>query len=76
MSKGVAGSLIYFYIANFRNPKPKMDTLDIMLGNLCGIVTIYSAVRVLFGALFISDIWYWSLFVPFYLIIAYNKFQK
>jgi len=70
MAKGVTGSFIYFYIAWSRNHKqPKMDALDGALAVLCGVVTIFSAVRVLFGALFISDIWYWGIFLPFYFIL-------
>ena len=77
MSKSVTGSIVYFYFAWVGNkPKPKMDGLDRALAALCGVVSVYSGVRVLFGALFISDIWYWGLFLPFYLILWFLRINK
>lgn len=68
MSKGLSGSFIYFYIAFFRHFK-RLDCIDVCLAVLCGVVSIYSAVRVIYGAIYISDWWYWCLFLPFYFIL-------
>ncbi len=77
MAKGVTGSFLYFYIAWSRNHKPpKMDAVDGALAVLCGVVSVFSAVRVLFGALFISDAWYWGLFIPFYIILWAFRYAK
>ena len=65
-------SFIYLYIAFFK-PRVEIKCLDTCYAALCALLTIYSSIRPLYHAIYMSDAWFWLIYVLIGGILFWNK---
>ena len=68
-------SFIYFFIGNLKRFKP-MDNVDRVFALLCGIMTVYNSLRLVFGAIYMSDIYYWLVWAIIFLGLLYYRIRR
>lgn len=74
-AKGVSQGLWFFYLL-MKAPIEKMDLYDRLLAILSGIITIYSSLQLVMGALYVSMWYFWGFYIFFYLIIFMYKVKS
>ncbi len=75
MCVSFVNSFIYLFIAFFK-PRLPLTDIDKYYAALCAIVTIYSSVRLLFDAIYMSDAWFWALYILFGSILFAFKLKS
>jgi len=72
MCVSFVNSFIYLYIAFFK-PRVAIKCLDTCYAALCALLTIYSSIRPLYHAIYMSDAWFWLIYVLIGGILLWNK---
>ena len=68
-------SLVYFFIGNLKRFKP-MDNVDRVFALLCGIIAVYNSLRLVFGAIYMKDIYYWLIWGIIFVILLYYRVRR
>jgi hypothetical protein len=71
----LVNSFIYFFIANLRRFKP-MDNIDKSFALVCGIATVYNSLRLVFGVIYMSGLWYFGFWGLFFIILLVYRIIK
>lgn len=72
MCVSFVNSFIYLYIAFFK-PRVEIKCLDTCYAALCALLTIYSSMRPLYDAIYMSDAWFWLIYIIIGGILFWNK---